>query len=223
MNHDDSITVIIPTFNDEGTVAQAIQSTLDQACERVEIIIVDDGSTDRTADTAHQFGRKVRLHQRATNGGHAAARNDGIRIANNNWITFLDADDIWLPNGLQPLQHATAQYPTARVLQAQYRNRWPINHRDNDEFGTRLPSVLFHRSVFEQVGLLDEAANLAYGEDFDFWVRIRHHNITVQRIEHVATMYHRQPDQRPNRWEAHHQTRLRILKRHLDQFRPKST
>lgn len=89
------VSVIIPVFNEERYLAEAIQSVLDQDYDDLEVIVVDDGSTDRSADVARQF-KGVRLIRQA-NAGNGAALNAGIAAAHGSLLAFLDADDIWEP------------------------------------------------------------------------------------------------------------------------------
>ena len=92
--------VIIAVYNGEQTIARAIQSVLDQTCPAHEIIVVDDGSTDGTAEHVKQFGEAVRyIYQQ--NAGVAAARNAGVDMASGDWLAFLDADDYYYPDRLK--------------------------------------------------------------------------------------------------------------------------
>ena len=212
------VSVIIPAYNAAASIAAAIRSTLAQTAEEVELIVVDDGSTDETVQVVAEYGTDVRLHRRAVNGGPSAARNDGLRLATGTWIAFLDADDAWLPGGLHALLRGAEEHPQARIVQARFQDVWP-HERGVPRHANRLPSALFHRTVFGTVGFFDET--LRRSEDFDFWVRVRHHAIPMQRIAAVATLYHRRADLRPDRLETFYQTRLRTLQRHLAHFRRK--
>lgn len=90
------ISVVIPTYNREKTLMRAVQSVLDQTADDLEIIIVDDGSQDHTADVARSIGdARVRYFRLMENRGAAHARNAGIRYANGEYIAFLDSDDAW--------------------------------------------------------------------------------------------------------------------------------
>ena len=93
------ISVIIPACNAAAWIGRAIDSVLGQTRAADEIIVVDDGSTDATADRVRSYGERVCLIRQA-NAGVSAARNAGIRAAKNEWIAFLDADDEWLPGKL---------------------------------------------------------------------------------------------------------------------------
>lgn len=95
MNSLPLVSAIIPVYNGEKYVGEAIDSVLRQTYPRVECIVVDDGSRDATPDIARLYGDKVRLVQKQ-NGGVASARNAGARAANGQYLAFLDADDVWL-------------------------------------------------------------------------------------------------------------------------------
>ena len=94
-----SIAVIIPTYNYASGINQAITSVLNQTLPAVEIIVVDDGSTDDTRNTLDTYGSRIRyLYQQ--NRGASAARNAGVLAANCEWVAFLDHDDEWYPTKL---------------------------------------------------------------------------------------------------------------------------
>ncbi|MDQ3816839.1 MAG: glycosyltransferase [Acidobacteriota bacterium] len=94
------VTAIIPVYNGEEFVADAIRSVLGQTYEGVECLVVDDGSKDNTASVVRGFGESVRYIHKA-NGGVASARNRGAAEARGRYIAFLDADDVWLPHKLE--------------------------------------------------------------------------------------------------------------------------
>ncbi len=104
---DIKFSVVIPTYNRAHLVSRAIISALAQHKQPLEIIVVDDGSADNTAQVVTAFGPPVRyLHQ--PNGGSAKARDNGIRQAQSNWVALLDSDDMWLPTHLANMAHAIA-------------------------------------------------------------------------------------------------------------------
>ncbi len=91
--------VIIPTFNREKYVIKALESVLAQTYRSYEIIVIDDGSTDHTAEALRKFSGRIVYH-RQDNKGVSAARNTGIRLAKGEWVAFLDSDDEWDPEYL---------------------------------------------------------------------------------------------------------------------------
>lgn len=106
------ISVVIPAFNAERYLDECIRSVIAQTLPVVEVLIVDDGSTDATLAMAHGFGGNVRvLHQQQ--GGPARARNLGVTEATGDWIAFLDADDYWQPEKLLHQQEQLLRDPSA--------------------------------------------------------------------------------------------------------------
>jgi len=94
-----TVSAVIPVYNCEAYLAEAVESALSQTLPPSEIIVVDDGSTDRTAEVANRFGDQIRYAYQA-NQGIGAARNHGVDLARGDLVAFLDADDVWLPEKL---------------------------------------------------------------------------------------------------------------------------
>jgi glycosyltransferase involved in cell wall biosynthesis len=95
-----TVSVVIPAYNAEQYIRRALDSVLSQTWQAGEIIVVDDGSTDRTEDILKYYSDKI-IYIRQSNFGASVARNTGIERATGNWIAFLDADDQWLPTKLE--------------------------------------------------------------------------------------------------------------------------
>jgi glycosyltransferase involved in cell wall biosynthesis len=94
------VSIVIPTYNRAGFIGQAVDSALAQTYREKEVVVVDDGSTDNTTAALAQYGRRITVVHQA-NAGCSAARNRGIDIAQGDIITFLDSDDLWLPNKVE--------------------------------------------------------------------------------------------------------------------------
>jgi glycosyltransferase involved in cell wall biosynthesis len=94
------VSVVIPVFNGSATIRQAIESVLAQGYHNLELIVVDDGSTDGTREIIESYGDRMQ-QLRQSNAGPAAARNTGVRSASGEYLAFLDADDCWLPGMLE--------------------------------------------------------------------------------------------------------------------------
>jgi glycosyltransferase involved in cell wall biosynthesis len=110
-----TISAVIPTYNREGTIGRAIDSVLAQEFAPAEIIVIDDGSTDRTSQILAGYGTRIRcVHQ--ANAGVAAARNHGVELAAADWIAFLDSDDFWLPHHLKQLASAISETKARAAL-----------------------------------------------------------------------------------------------------------
>lgn len=182
------LTVIIPTYNRVKELSRALNSVMRQKLPKVlqslQLIVVDDGSTDETSDLmARKFPQVEYLKQ--DNSGVSAARNAGLKLANGEWIAFLDSDDEWLPDKLYR-QFELLEQTGLLVCHTQetwIRNGVKVNQMDKHQkaggwiFERCLPicamspsSIVIHRSVFEAVGMFDES--LPACEDYDLWLRI---------------------------------------------------
>lgn len=107
------ISVIIPLYNKEKSIARCVKSVLSQTFSDWELIIVDDGSTDKSASVVHPLLQDKRIKYFAKeNGGVSSARNYGIKRANGEWIVFIDADDYFLPEALETSLHTALTYHT---------------------------------------------------------------------------------------------------------------
>jgi glycosyltransferase involved in cell wall biosynthesis len=228
---DPLLSVIIPVFNGERFLGQAVQSVreavrvLDQKHSDVEIIIVDDGSTDGTATVVSSFHETVRyLHQ--ANQGPAAARNRGIEHARGGLIAFADADDLW-PAGKLKLQlpfllnNPAIEIVMGRIQQV-FLSRTSDGQTRAEEvaepaFSVNLGSAVIRKSVFERVGLFDET--MRYSEDVDWFMRAREGGAEIVTIDAV-TLFYRQHDQNMTRGKTTSELNvLKALKRSLDRRR----
>ena len=112
MNQGQKVSVIIPTYNREKLVPRAIQSVLDQTWQDLELIVVDDGSTDRTEQVVSGFtDDRIRYVRLDKNSGVSHARNIGIESAQCEYIAFQDSDDEWLPEKLEKQMQVMLQAP----------------------------------------------------------------------------------------------------------------
>ncbi len=113
------ISIIIPTYNRAAYLEEAIQSVLAQTCEDWELIVVDDGSTDATAEVAAKYAGRI-TYKRQANAGACAARNLGLACASGEYVSFLDSDDRMLPNNLADLLAVLEQQPHVDVAYGWY-------------------------------------------------------------------------------------------------------
>lgn len=180
-----SVSVIIPTYNRGWIVRDAIDSALGQTYADFELVVVDDGSTDRTPQILDAYGERLRV-VRQTNRGVSAARNRGIGASSGPLIALLDSDDIWLPGKLSVQVDFFKKNPAALICQTEeiwIRNGLRVNpgkrHRKSSgmifERSLELclvspSSVMFRRTLLEKVGLFDES--LPACEDYDLWLRV---------------------------------------------------
>ena len=185
------ISVIIPTFNRIDTLPRAVSSVLDQTFTDIELWIVDDGSTDATADWVQnellREDREIQCHYlRSNNKGVSHARNLGLQASQSEWVAFLDSDDEWLPNKLESQIRFAEENPEIKVIHGEeiwIRNGVRVNPmKKHQKQGGRIfdrcielccisPStVMIHRSVFKEVGNFKEDYPVC--EDYDLWLRI---------------------------------------------------
>lgn len=182
------VSVIIPAYNYAKFLPFAIESALNQTYSRVEIIVVDDGSTDETASVVKKYGERVRyIYQQ--NSGLSAARNTGIKSAIFPYVAFLDADDCWeaemLERGMGIFSQLSEEYAIvgcrAKYIDSEG-NLLPSNPSFANYSGeitaedillmTRFPpsSVVAKKAAFDECGLFD--TSLRSSEDRDMWLRI---------------------------------------------------
>jgi glycosyltransferase involved in cell wall biosynthesis len=198
------VSVVIPAYNTASYLPEAIESVLQQTYQDFEILIVDDGSTDNTAEIALSYAPRVKLIKKE-NGGPAAARNTGMQHATGEFIAFLDSDDSWVPDKLAE-QVALLDtnpaiglvYGKAQMFQQIGANRqWGgvIGHTQSPTlklllFGNFIPAqtVLFRRTCVERVGYMKESDALPVAEDFEFWLRFAK-NYSLVGIDRTLAYY----------------------------------
>ncbi len=180
------VSVVIPTYNRLPMLKEAVDSVLAQDFEDIELIVVDDGSTDGTAEEIKRYGGRVKLLQHPVNKGVSAARNKGILQARGKYVALLDSDDLWVKGKLKiqtTFLNDNPHYPLCYTDEIWIRRGKRVNpmlkHAKYSGwiFEKCLPlciispsSVMIKRALFSKVGLFDEA--LPVCEDYDFWLRI---------------------------------------------------
>ena len=146
------VSVIIPVFNGADFLADAIQSVLAQTYRPMEIIVVDDGSTDASPEVARRFSAAIRYHAQP-NRGTAAARNEGLRFAQGSHFAFLDQDDVWLPDKLADQMNALAESPWLDAVFGMVRQFRADEREESPPLAGYLPSaMLIRRDAFQRVG-----------------------------------------------------------------------
>jgi glycosyltransferase involved in cell wall biosynthesis len=188
-----SVSVIIPAYNSGHMVARTITTALNQTLPVLEVIVVDDGSTDDTVEVVKKFGPPVRVISKP-NGGPASARNLGARQARGEWLAMLDADDWWFPrkNELQlghafaddigmshcRLDHRVERPPGELTFQGLWDRNWISNS-----------SVLIRRTVFDNLGGFIEDPRLISVEDYNLWLRVAAAGWRVVACPHILVHY----------------------------------
>ncbi len=179
------VSVIIPTFNRAVLLKRALKSVYKQTLSEYEVIVIDDGSTDDSAEMIQAEFPDVHYYYQS-NSGVSSARNKGLDVAKGEWVAFLDSDDEWLPGKLEKQFSLLELSPEQKVCHTEeiwIRNGVRVNqmkkHRKTGGwiFPQCLPlcamspsSIVVHRSVFDDVGFFD--VELPACEDYDLWLRI---------------------------------------------------
>ena len=219
------VSVIIPVFNAERFLSDSLNSVLSQGYANLELIMVDDGSTDGSREIIERTPGNIR-YLRQENSGPAAARNRGIETAVGDILAFQDADDIWPPRKLEIQLAVLDRDPTFEIVMGQVQRvqssegEAELENMNAPCFAVNLGASIFRRSAFEQVGPFDE--QLRFSEDVDWFMRARERGIKTAKIEDVTLLY-RLHDQNMTRDKLlTNLNTFRVLKMSLDRRRRES-
>lgn len=205
------VSVVVPAYNSGRFIGEAIESVLQQGHRELELLVVDDGSTDDTPEVLARYGSRVTLIRQA-NAGAAAARNAGMRLARGRYVAFLDADDVWLPGKLAAQLAHLEQHPDVSLCCTW----WDLMHPDSS--GTYIvhahephrnaldgagyskltyadllldcevwtSTVVLRRELLERLGGFNPA--LRRGQDYDYWLRAS--RVTpIHRLDSALALY----------------------------------
>jgi len=234
------VSVIIPSFNNAQYIGEAVHSVASQSYNNVEIIVVNDGSTDNTDQAIAPFRDSI-VYIKQKNQGASAARNRGIKEANGEWVAFLDSDDRWNSNKLETQMTDLGQTPKARAHSVNLSIQ--RNSLESDDFfqsigfantqATRfvldrpfadilkyrfawLQTTLIHHTIFDEVGLLETKYPIY--EDFDFLLRTAEKSSwTINRMPLVEILRREEgPNLSSIRTEKAFQSHSHMLEIHLN-------
>jgi glycosyltransferase involved in cell wall biosynthesis len=222
------ISIVLPVYNGGTFLLGAINNIKQQEYQPLEIIVIDDGSTDRTAEIAAQFHSEIRyIYQ--PNQGPSAARNHGIKIAKGEVIAFLDVDDLWADRVLIEFTDYLATHPDVEIVQGliqrmqlesvvPYQNPGVFKPIFEPYQFINLGSAIYRKSVFDRVGLFDP--NLRDNEDTDWFLRAWEQNISKVVIPKTMLFYRKHDcNMTLNQKDLVHFGLLKIYKRHIDRMR----
>lgn len=222
------ISCIVPVFNGERFVREAIDSILAQSYRPIEIIVVDDGSTDQSKAVLSSYGEPVHYVWQS-NAGPATARNTGIRTAKGELIAFLDADDLWNPEKLARQVERFQARPELDLCVTHIQNFWmPEMHAEQVHFrdhrrGQALPgystvTLLARRPVFDTIGMFD--TSLKHGDITDWFMRAEEHGAQMELLPDVLVYRRMHADNRSRTWTARSQAEyLMLIKKLVDRRR----
>jgi len=225
------ISVIIPAYNAEKYLAEALDSVFAQDYSPFEVIVIDDGSTDDTAGVVERYSQPgIRYHYQP-NGGIAAARNTGINMAQGDWIAFIDADDLWMPHRLSAQVELLQEFPEAEFISGkvrqfispdvpeEQRKKYRIHAEDVQVH--LMTASLIKRDVFNRVGPFNP--DLLIAQDME-WVKraqemgvvfIELDRLVFLRRQHSGNIGRRNP-------EENYSLRFQILKDAIDHKKSKN-
>jgi glycosyltransferase involved in cell wall biosynthesis len=226
----------MPAFNAAQHIRQSIQSVLEQTFDNWDLIIVDDGSTDGTAAVAGSFSdSRIRCISQE-NGGQAAARNTGITSTQGEFIAFLDADDLWLPEKLDR-QIAVARRTSADVVYCDGYVFFDAGNDERSDFfavvpglkdGATMVSLLYQhnriatlsamvkRNVIESVGRFDESRLFQNCEDYELWLRLARAGSSFYGMPDKLMRYRRHESSTTHRDSRMLRPMIEVVKKHGD-------
>lgn len=219
MSPNDSVSVVVPCYNAAAWIIGSLSSVYAQNWEDLELLVIDDGSTDESVALVKQHFPQATVLQQ-TNRGVAAARNAGIEAARNKWVAFIDADDYWLPGKLRAQIDLLAAHPEARMAYAGWRvwasddsvpsqdllepslSSQTSTAKVDGPAGWIYPDLLlgccvWTSTVLAQRELLNSLKGfdqtLKLGEDYDLWLRAS--RITpILRVQRALALYRQHPN-----------------------------
>ncbi|HET9479015.1 MAG TPA: glycosyltransferase [Pyrinomonadaceae bacterium] len=211
------LSAIIPTWNRAHLIGEAIESALSQRAGEVEVIVVDDGSTDDTvALITNNFGSRVRVLELETRRGPGAARNAGVLLASGEFVAFLDSDDLWLPGKLDAELRVFAASPEAIAVISDSENFFEgesdpasrfaqngllattdgrvlcVDDCDwlwtNSTISAQTSGIIVRRKVLAQLGRTLFGEDVLCCEDWEFQLRLYHHGQVMVLPEIYSTV-----------------------------------
>ena len=183
------ISIMMPTYNNAKYIKQAIESIYAQNYDNIEIIVVDDGSTDTTKEILQQY--KDIKYFYIGHKGISVARNTALENTKGEYIAFLDSDDYWLPNKLNTQMQYFKEHPDCEIVFTKYENffeneKLKTNKRAMHEkmmekfLKQYLPSSIIKKELFEKYGFFDE--NFSGVEDTEFLYRLLEKGVNINHI-----------------------------------------
>mgnify|MGYP005748391139 CR=1 FL=1 len=204
------VSVIIPVYNGANYIAESIASILQQDYQALEVIVIDDGSTDTTAEIVQNIADPRVIYKCQQNSGSAVARNLGIRLARGDFIAFNDSDDLWAPHRLQQQVNYLLQHPDCQAVCGRFKSvdiSYSLEDAKQEQYQTApvedpgksgwmylklLEISCFHiiTLLVRRQALLQVSFNPDYrrGQDFDFWLQLAN-KVQIQQLDNLYAFY----------------------------------
>lgn len=223
------VSVIIPTYNAASYIREAVDSALAQTYQNFEVIVVDDGSTDNTAEVLAPYIKEkkiIYIHQE--NKGLPAARNTAIKASHGEFVALLDSDDIFLPNKLERQVSYLMQHPECGVCYCEFTHFYEENpkklfrlnykyYSGDDVFPNLLRmnfigplGVVLRRSEMDRVGLFNETYRRS--EDWEYWLRLARHGVRFEHLPEVLAKYRMRKTSMSSDWSSEIQRKATTLR-----------
>lgn len=216
-----NISVIIPVFNGEKFISEAVESALKQSFKPYEIIVIDDGSTDQSLEILREYGDKIRcIHQ--NNQGTAASRNQGVKLALGNYFAFLDQDDVWLENKLalqiNRMTNKGNLDMSFGLVKIHRQNKNIKKSRNDDIYRGFTPStLLIKRKSFSQVGFFETRWKI--GEWANWYLRAIEKNLNSCMIEEVVAIRRIHKQNKGIIYKSNQKEYVQVIKEYLNRKR----
>lgn len=224
-----AISAIIPVYNGERHLSEAIESVLGQTLAPSEIVVVDDGSDDATPAVARRYGSRVRF-RRQRNQGAAAARNTGVGMAAGTFVAFLDADDLWMPEKLARQLRTFEAQPELDMVFCLIQEFVSVESQLTDSArqpearqGAMLPSgLMIRRTSFERVGPF--STEFEVGEFIDWYARAMDAGLRMATVpEELVRRRIHGANQGIRKRHLYQREYLRVLKKTRDRRRTRDS
>ncbi len=186
------VSCIIPVFNGERFVAESLDSALEQTYGPIEIVVVNDGSTDGTKAVLDRYGERIKVIDQA-NAGATAARSVGVEASSGSLLAFLDQDDLWLPEKTEMQIERLAARPGAGICTCMIENFWERELADEAErlrgtkhHGPRMASMqgmMISRKVLGRLGGL--SSEILHHDVIDILLRARAEGVGIEHVDRV--------------------------------------
>ena len=219
------VSVVIPTYNRQDTILRALNSVFTQTYQALEIIVIDDGSTDQTAAIVAPFADRIR-YIRQHNQGVSKARNHGIAEASGEFVAFLDSDDEWLPTKIEKQVRLFQENPQADFVGCMTPDE---EMRIRDQFDTREGQFLSYlmgmfpanptRHIVRRKCLVEHGdfdSSLNGGEDLDLWLRLLQRGCLAANVPEMLLVYHISDDGLSRNVDRMLRDQKFIKRRHID-------
>lgn len=222
------ISVLIPAYNAEDFLAEAIESVLRQTYKDFEIIVVDDGSTDQTRRVAESFSEQIKYYYQE-NSGAAGARNHCVRLSQGEFLAFLDADDVWAENKLelqmQALNADASLEAVFGMVRQVFQTEWKEKLLETDVAkdgllkGFSQATMLIRRASFLRIGMFSEENTI--GEFVDWLLRAKEASLQMELLPNLFLWRRIHGSNQGIRHRSNINDYVKIVKKSIDRRRLK--